>query len=324
MGGEVILNERYADSIIKNPADYDGIEIHGVRNLNAPDDPAGTMCEVDDETPEFFSVYAHCVYGGVECIGDFGTRALAEQYGREIAQKYGWPVTNYAQARVANISDHLPNEWQQKHQSLHPAWTVDVYAGEQLSSTHYVSFALGSPDGTAELAKAAVAEKYAGDWRMECRGREVTQSLAAASPQLFEVTYEATGYVQDKSLLDAECTEDAARGFTDTCLAERTFPPGVQAVVKGHIAADDGFDDDDDIRVFVSVTLRQEAPSGAAIESMPLPEDLLTKVADLMGADQTGEVALSLEDHSWEVTEVEEVEPVVPVVVRPQTKGMMP
>lgn len=103
------LNARYADTIIKNPADYDGIEIHGVRNLNAPDDPAGTMCEVDDETPEFFSVYVHCRQGGVECVGDFATGALAETYAHELLVKHGWPVANYvAGCRViAQVPDRV-------------------------------------------------------------------------------------------------------------------------------------------------------------------------------------------------------------------------
>lgn len=41
-----------------------------------PDDPNGTACEIDDENPDFFSVYAHIKddgtypeFSGVECVG---------------------------------------------------------------------------------------------------------------------------------------------------------------------------------------------------------------------------------------------------------------
>ncbi len=59
------VNSRYADSIIAgNPASYDAIEVHGVRNINAPDESKETHYEVDDENPELYSVYLHCVGGG--------------------------------------------------------------------------------------------------------------------------------------------------------------------------------------------------------------------------------------------------------------------
>jgi hypothetical protein len=57
--------------------------------------------------------------------------------------------------------------------------------------------------------------------------------------------------------------------------------------------------------VFVSVTLLVEVASEAVAEAMEAPEDLLTKVADLMGRDFTGECVLELEEHAWEVVDVE-------------------
>jgi len=91
-------NERYAESVIKDRAcDYDGIEIHGVRDLNEPNDPEGTCCEVDDEDPQFWSVYVHLKSGGVDCIGDFGTHALACEYAGDVFRTYGgWKVYDFS------------------------------------------------------------------------------------------------------------------------------------------------------------------------------------------------------------------------------------
>jgi hypothetical protein len=41
-----------------DPKNFDGIEIHGVADLG-PDDNGGTICQVDDEHPQFYSAYLH-------------------------------------------------------------------------------------------------------------------------------------------------------------------------------------------------------------------------------------------------------------------------
>ena len=83
-----LLNDRYADAIMQDPSQYDAVEIHGVRDLKPSDDSIGTVCEVDEDDPEFFSVYVHLVAGGLECIGDFGNRKLAVDYAADIDKKY--------------------------------------------------------------------------------------------------------------------------------------------------------------------------------------------------------------------------------------------
>lgn len=88
----------YAETIITNPADFDALEVHGVRDLNEPASDKGTQCEVDDEDPQFFSVYAHLVEGGVECVGDFERMAEASAYGERLGKQHGWPVHIYAKA----------------------------------------------------------------------------------------------------------------------------------------------------------------------------------------------------------------------------------
>lgn len=93
------MDSRYADLIIGSCAEYyDAIEVHGVRDLNEPDDPQGTCCEVDDEHPQFFSVYVHLKEGGVECVGDFGSVSLARSYAVEMAGKFNWPVHDFVRS----------------------------------------------------------------------------------------------------------------------------------------------------------------------------------------------------------------------------------
>lgn len=90
-----LFDSKYADSIITSPAHYNRIEVHGVRNLNEPDDPAGTHYEVDDDNPELYSVYLHLVEGGVECVGDFSTHSMAMDYAGELSATYQWQISNY-------------------------------------------------------------------------------------------------------------------------------------------------------------------------------------------------------------------------------------
>lgn len=104
------VNSKYADSIIAgNPSNYDAIEVHGVRNINVADDPDGTHYEVDDENPELYSVYLHCVGGGIECVGDFSSNALAEQYASELSVLYSWKILHFPLV-VIGEEDELAEE----------------------------------------------------------------------------------------------------------------------------------------------------------------------------------------------------------------------
>lgn len=90
-------DERYAESIIRDQAcNYDAIEIHGARDVGDPGRPDSTSCEVDDEDPQFFSVYVHLKEGGVECVGDHETRELAKDYASELSAKYGFLVYDFS------------------------------------------------------------------------------------------------------------------------------------------------------------------------------------------------------------------------------------
>lgn len=84
------MSSAYADSIIGADSErYDALEIHGVRRIE--NEPEG-LCEVDDENPDFYSVYVHLKTGGVDSVGDFQLLPDAEGYAEELAKRYGWAV----------------------------------------------------------------------------------------------------------------------------------------------------------------------------------------------------------------------------------------
>lgn len=64
---------------------YDAIEIQGVREEEGD-------CEVSNESPHFFSTYAHLKAGGCLCIGDFGSYQKARQHADRLSAEHGWPV----------------------------------------------------------------------------------------------------------------------------------------------------------------------------------------------------------------------------------------
>jgi hypothetical protein len=86
------VNElRYHKEVIDNPADFDAIEIQGVRNVG--DDVA----EVDNDNPEFYSTYVHMKTGGVQCVGDHPTLEEAQAYAEELSAQYGYPIYCYTE-----------------------------------------------------------------------------------------------------------------------------------------------------------------------------------------------------------------------------------
>lgn len=90
------LKDEYAHGIIGDrPGDYQGIEVQGVRNQYPEGDPLGTAIEVDNDNPEFYSVYVHLKVGGSECVGDFGSPVLARDYAQRLHVQYGWLVYDF-------------------------------------------------------------------------------------------------------------------------------------------------------------------------------------------------------------------------------------
>jgi hypothetical protein len=73
------------------PTRFDAYEVHGVREYEGATFGQGKYSEqVPDEEAEFWSLYGHIPGRGIECIGDFETRRLAEQiYARITGRRYG-------------------------------------------------------------------------------------------------------------------------------------------------------------------------------------------------------------------------------------------
>jgi hypothetical protein len=80
------MSTSHADPCLPTP--FDGYEIHAVKRCTEAD---RSFCEqVDDHEADFWSLYGHIPGHGVECIGDFRSRAFAEEvYARITGRRYG-------------------------------------------------------------------------------------------------------------------------------------------------------------------------------------------------------------------------------------------
>ena len=86
----IVKDDDYAFRIIgKKPERFDAIEIQGVRSED------GVTFDVDNNHPDSFSTYLHLIEGGVDCIGDFTTRAAAQGSAMKLSVKHGWPIHDY-------------------------------------------------------------------------------------------------------------------------------------------------------------------------------------------------------------------------------------
>ena len=80
--------------------EYDGLEIHPVRDHSWNDETMGpgpfcipvhreTRCEIcEPETAHFWSVYGHCPYGGDWCFEDFPTHQEARAFAERLPTVY--------------------------------------------------------------------------------------------------------------------------------------------------------------------------------------------------------------------------------------------
>jgi hypothetical protein len=79
------------------PTPFDDYEIHGVRRIDAISGQeeskgqviAGHYDQVDDSEAEFWSLFGHIPGQGLDCIGDFTSRELAEEiFARITGRRY--------------------------------------------------------------------------------------------------------------------------------------------------------------------------------------------------------------------------------------------
>lgn len=76
--------------------EFNGIEIQGVRS-------EGEAIEVNNSSPEFFSVYLHRKTGGVQCVGDFGSPRRAAAFAESISRTTGWTIHNYVPEQIRRV-----------------------------------------------------------------------------------------------------------------------------------------------------------------------------------------------------------------------------
>lgn len=95
------LFDGYAPSVIPcRESEFDTVEINGVRHFSGADFIGGSIAQIDNENPHFYSVYVRLRTGGSECIGDFGRHAWAQEYAASITETYGWSSMDYSLRRL--------------------------------------------------------------------------------------------------------------------------------------------------------------------------------------------------------------------------------
>jgi hypothetical protein len=102
LGSEMVYFGGYAEVVLSDLAikKLKAIEVHGAIRCIHEDCGHGTF-KINDERPEFFSVYARLLDGTVTCIGDFETAEEANTYGAEIGQHYKKSVERFPLAKAA-------------------------------------------------------------------------------------------------------------------------------------------------------------------------------------------------------------------------------
>lgn len=81
---------------------YVDIEIHGVVDINSGDiESDETQCQVDDENPQFFSVYVRHKDGCSEVIADAGLNKLYDlrEFAQRLAEQNQWRYKDYTLGR---------------------------------------------------------------------------------------------------------------------------------------------------------------------------------------------------------------------------------
>ena len=68
---------------------FDGLEVHPVRELSPEAEGGPIPCEqCDPEDAHFWSVYGHCIEGGVDCLEDFPSEAQARAFAERLLEAY--------------------------------------------------------------------------------------------------------------------------------------------------------------------------------------------------------------------------------------------
>lgn len=108
----------------------------------------------------------------------------------------------------------------------------------------------------------------------------------------FDVSVEIPGFTSSIYMSEA-LSEDALARFNETNIAEGTFPEGVNNIVSASVSGDADDIEDDEAKVFVSVSLNVSAKTEE--EAAQIAEgtyDLLVSLADALARQAGGSIEL--------------------------------
>lgn len=125
-----------------SPKDIQSLEICGCRKDNE-------NVWVDNESPEFFSVYtrdADEAESLANCIGDFNTAEEARTYAQSLSQRYGWPVNDFTQPnmeamKAKKLVNHLLEAEPLEPDDVDP----EVWIDQHKDALHAQNYSLRSP-----------------------------------------------------------------------------------------------------------------------------------------------------------------------------------
>lgn len=88
--------DQYTSLLESKPELYVSIEIHGVKGEFDPE-ANETICEVDDDNPQFFSAYTRDINNGAYCIADAGMSKLEDlrTLAKNLATRHNWEYQDF-------------------------------------------------------------------------------------------------------------------------------------------------------------------------------------------------------------------------------------
>lgn len=119
--------------------------------------------------------------------------------------------------------------------------------------------------------------------------------------QKFEVKFDGTSFTSNPDLTELELGEAELATLNDQLKSRGELPAGVFGVVSASVSPDDG-QEDDDCKVFITITLLMEAENEHQADYLEAPAALMEKVVAALIGDKADD-GLEL-DGAYEVLEV--------------------
>jgi hypothetical protein len=122
---------------------------------------------------------------------------------------------------------------------------------------------------------------------------------------LFDITYGNNAFTSHPTAIGWDLTEEEAQALTTRVqgLTSPCCPPGMHGIVAARVQEGGGFGVDPERKVFVSVTVRIQAPDEDTVTALPPPAALVSRVAAYLTQHRGLGEGLEFDD-PWEAVEI--------------------